>query len=1049
MNRRLLPLSLLLGGSGFCSLVYQTVWLREFRLVFGASTAASAAVLAIFIGGLGLGGLWLGERAERHPRPLALYAALEAGIALSAALTPALLALSRGVYLASGGSERLGGTLATALRLGLSALVLAVPTLLMGGTMPAAARAVVDEEDTRRRSFAVLYGANTLGAVLGSALTTFVFLEAFGSRRSLWLAALFNLGVALVAALVSHQSPAFSPSPAIRPAPAAPDETAEPARPAVARFALVAALLVGFVFFLMELVWYRMLGPLLGGSVFTFGTILAVALAGVGAGSFLYALLGDRRPATLGGFAATCLFEALFVALPYALGDRLAILAVVLRPLGAYGFGGHVVAWITVATLVIFPAAAVAGAQFPLLIGLLGRGREGVGREAGRAYAWNTAGAILGSLGGGFGLLPLLGATRLWCLVVVALVALGLGAAILRARDERAWSTLTTPLIIGSTALLFLLADGPTAAWRHSPIGAGRVPVAQIQSPQGLQGWLNAQRHGVRREFEGRESAVGLDESSGLSFVVGGKVDGNAIYDGPTQVMLGLAGALFHPDPRRSLVIGLGTGSTAGWLGAVPGMERVDVAELEPSMLRVAAECAPVNHQALANPKIHVILGDAREIGTVGQSRYDLVASEPSNPYRAGVASLFTRDFYEIAARRLAPGGLFLQWLQTYEVDFQAVRTIYATLRSVFPYVETWQLRDEDLMLVGSMTPIVHDADTLRGRIAAEPFRTALRDTWRVNSLEGFLAHHIARPSFADAVAAGEQGLVNTDDRCLVEFGFARGVAANGRSLSCADVSAAAEQRGEQRPVIGGQVDWSLVEDGRFAMPVLEGTAPALAATLTPEQWQRGLAHKHYVDGNLKGALEAWRAQPRPPSSPLELEIVAASLADAGEEESLALTAKIRPFHPAEAAGIEAWLRYRQGDFDATAAALEQSFEGHRTDPFPSHLVMQRAFTLAEDIAQRGPGLADRMFLALSRPFVLKALENHRLLSRLQIARKLGPTSRCLEAFAPLEPHPFWDGEMLAYRLACYEAQQHPLAPRAARDLADWRRSEPTAILGR
>jgi spermidine synthase len=1048
MNRRVLALALLLCGSGFCSLVYQTVWLREFRLVFGASTAASAAVLAIFIGGLGIGGLWLGERAERHPRPLALYAALEAGIALSAALTPALLGLSRWVYLASGGSERLGGVLATVLRLVLSALVLAAPTIAMGGTMPAAARAVVDDSDARRRSFAILYGANTLGAVLGSALTTFVFLEAFGSRRSLWLAALFNLGVALVAALVSHQSPAFaSPPPA--PADAAPAPPQQPARPAEIRFALVAALLVGLVFFLMELVWYRMLGPLLGGSVFTFGTILAVALAGVGVGSILYALLGERTPATLGGFEATCLFEALFVAIPYALGDRLAVLAVVLRPLGAYGFGGHVVAWITVAALVIFPAAAMAGAQFPLLIGLLGRGREGVGREAGRAYAWNTLGAILGSLGGGFGLLPLLGATRVWSLVVLALVALGLGAATLRARSERRASSLLAPVILGSAAALLLLADGPTAAWRHSPIGAGRVSVHQIQSPQGLRSWLNAQRHAVRRQFEGRESAVGLDESSGLSFVVGGKVDGNAIYDGPTQVMLGLTGAILHPNPRRALVIGLGTGSTAGWLGAVPSIERVDVAELEPSMLRVAAECAPVNHSALDNPKIHVSIGDAREIGTVGSTRYDLVASEPSNPYRAGVASLFTRDFYEIVARRLSDQGLFLQWVQAYEVDFQAVRTIYATLHSVFPYVETWQLRDDDLLLVGSMNPIAHDAARLRARVAAEPFATALRDTWRVNSLEGFLAHHVARPSFADALAAVERGVVNTDDRCLVEFGFARGVASNGRSLAFAELRAAADGRQEHHPAITGAVDWPLVEDARFTTPVIEGNAPTLSASLSPEQWQRGLTHKHYVDGNLKASLEAWRAQPRPPASPLEIEMFAADLADAGEAESLVFTAQIRPFHPAEADGIEAWLRYRQGDLDATTTALEQSFEGHRHDPFSSHIVMQRALSLADDVASRGPGHADRLFAALERPFVLKALENQRLLTRIQISRRLGPSPRCVAALAPLEPYPLWDGDLLAHRLACYEAQHHPLTAVAARDLAEWRRAEPTGVFGR
>src|SRR5580765_471091 len=170
------PVAALLFGSGFCALVYQVAWLREFRLIFGASTAASAAVLAIFIGGLGVGGLVLGSRADRHPRPLLLYATLEAIVAVSAALSPFLLTVARAVYLSSGGSLRIGTTGATILRMVLSVLVLAVPTLAMGGPLPAAARAASLATDTRRQDLAVLYAINTLGAVAGCLLSTFFLL---------------------------------------------------------------------------------------------------------------------------------------------------------------------------------------------------------------------------------------------------------------------------------------------------------------------------------------------------------------------------------------------------------------------------------------------------------------------------------------------------------------------------------------------------------------------------------------------------------------------------------------------------------------------------------------------------------------------------------------------------------------------------------------------------------------------------------------------------------------------------------------------------------
>src|SRR5262249_14420264 len=161
-------------------------------------------------------------------------------------------------------------------------------------------------------------------------------------------------------------------------------------------------------------------------------------------------------------------------------------------------------------------------------------------------------------------------------------------------------------------------------------------------------------------------SSVALDATDGLAMVVNGKIDGNARGDASTQVMGGVLGALLHPHPRRAMVIGFGTGSSAGWLAAVPSIEHVDVAELEASMLKIGRMCAPVNHAALDTPKLRVLLGDARETLLTVPARYDVIFSEPSNPYRAGVSSLFTREYYEAVAARLEEGGLFLQWVQMY-----------------------------------------------------------------------------------------------------------------------------------------------------------------------------------------------------------------------------------------------------------------------------------------------------------------------------------------------------------------------------------------------
>jgi spermidine synthase len=678
MKGRLLRVALLLFGSGMTALIYQVAWMRELRLIFGFSTAASAAVLAIFMGGLGIGGWLLGRRADASAVPLAFYGRLELLVAASAALTPFWVFLVRLAYIALGGTQRLGLAGGTVARLVLSTLVLSVPTVLMGGTLPAASRAVETEEDARRRFLAVLYGANTLGAVAGTLLSNFLLLETLGTRLTLWAACAVNALVGFAAVRLSAtregaegmrnagfgMRDAEAADPASRVSHLASERrearkkrrdggkqkkdeeagvvarvapTALPSR----GFVLAAAAIVGFAFFLMELVWYRMLAPLLGGSTYTFGLILAVALLGIGAGSAAYSFA--RRPtATLSGFAVTCALEALCLVVPYALGDRVALLAIFLRPIGAFGFGGYVAGWTLIAGLAVFPAAFVAGFQFPLLIALLGRGRENVGSDVGLAYAWNTIGGIAGSLAGGFGFLPLLSATGTWVFVVCLLAALGVLALLLSLSRGGDLARIGIAAGASAASLLLLTTPGPTAAWRHSPIGAGRAELGKA-SPNTVRDWLAGRRRDLAWQEDGVESTVALRKASdGYAFVISGKVDGSSRGDAATQVMGGLIGAAVHPNPRRALVIGLGTGSTAGWLAAVPSIERVDVVELEPAILRVARDCALVNGDVLHNPKVRVDIGDAREWLVTSREKYDLIFSEPSNPYRAGISSLFT-----------------------------------------------------------------------------------------------------------------------------------------------------------------------------------------------------------------------------------------------------------------------------------------------------------------------------------------------------------------------------------------------------------------------
>ena len=1034
--------ALLLFGSGFCALIYQTTWLREFRLVFGASTAASAAVVGVFMAGLGFGGIILGRRSETKAKPLAFYAKLELLIAISASLSPLLIFTGRHLYISFGGTEAMGLALGTVVRLILAALIIGTPTFLMGGTLPAAARAVVAGDDIERRAVGLLYGANTLGAVIGAAAGTFYCFENFGNRATLWLAAALNVAVALTGFHLSRSPVGLKPGRDSSPRPEI-EETRTVASPI---FVLTAAALVGFAFFLMELVWYRMLGPLLGGSTFSFGLILAVALLGIGLGGVAYGSFGLKRSASLEFFAVTCAVEAFFIALPYALGDRIAMAAMLLRPLGTIGFHGHVIAWTVLCSLVVFPGAFVAGLQFPLLIALLGKGKQCVGSHTGAAYSWNTIGALIGSLAGGFGFIPMFSAPGVWRMSIVLLCALGVIAAFLALGERRQWTVTVAPLTVALLTVVMLAATGPTAFWRHSEIGVGRL--TQFQgSPNDMRELMQSIRRLIIWETDGIESSVALNGGNGLAFIVNGRADGNAKGDAGTQIMSGLIGAALHPDPAKALVVGLGTGSTGGWLAAVPTMERVDVVELEPAIVKVAERCAPVNHNALLNPKLHLTIGDAREVLLTTREKYDLIVSEPSNPYRAGVAGLFTREYYQSVDRCLRPGGMFFQWVQAYEIDDRTMQIFYRTLGSVFSNIESWQTAGGDLLLLASHLPVHYDVEALRLRLAEEPFKSALPAAWRADGLEDFLGHYVGNVAVAQTLQHLTTGPLNTDDRTVIEFAFARSVnLTNGFQI--VNVRASAHGANADRPQdVDGEVDWSRVDEARLSMFASLSRAEQTQMTWSPQQRSRAAAFASYANGDLPAALRDWRAQSEEPKTLSQFALVAECMAAAGDSAAFPYIDKLAEILPWDAEAIRAELFWRTRRPEEAAETLEKLFRALHDEPWPSRELINRSLARAEGVANsdRSKIVADFLYNALRTPFSVFSNESDRLATELAIGIYLDGdqagkyTFQAVEAF---EPHILWQRQFLQVRKDCYSALHNFRAEQARRDFEEFMKRE-------
>lgn len=1000
---------------------------------------ACAAVVAIFMGGLGLGSYVLGKKIDTDKTPLRTYAKYELAVAVSAALSPFLVWCVEQLYYATGGSAVLGLGLSYVVRLVLATLVLGVPTFFMGGTLVAAVAAVQTKEDASRTQLGRLYGANTAGAVVGCLMTTFVTVEVFGVSRSLWLACLMNLLLAVYAFKSEREKPDAKKVEA----PAKPCRTEisgetwpdmnvgeqTPVRRGLktgsAYFLLFCSAWVGFAFFAMEMVWYRIFAPLLGGSSYSFGIVLSVALAGIAVGGAIFGRRRDQET-TMVLFALSCALEALFLVLPFAFGDSMATLTLALRPLGIFGFWGVVASWGIVATFVVFLPALLAGFQFPVLVSLLGSGKEDIGQDVGRVYAFNTLGAILGAVSGGFGLLAWMGANTLWVALTISLVGLsmtGLGLARRSLGSDRVRGTASA--VAAVFALCCTMADGPSAALRHSPIGAGRLR-DDLRDRVRLENRYRSTRRNIVWEADGREVTVGVSGRDAFAFVVNGKVDGNVRSDAGTQVMCALLGAILHGAPKQGLVVGLGTGMSAGWLAQVPTMKQVDVVELEPAILKMAELSAQANHDVLEQDNVQIHITDGREFLQTTDAHYDVIMSEPSNPYRVGIASLFSQDFYRSVQSRLSEDGVFVQWLQIYEVDAQTVRTVIATLGSVFPSVEIWQTQGGDLSLVARNKDEAHRLDQLETLVSQHPYDSALEKVWGVQGVSGLFSGFVASSGLAAKIAKEDEAWVDTDDSPVVEFGFSRTVG-KPSSVKLRSLRQAARASGADSPKVQGSFKELEAFEAQDVRSFYLGSAHGLFAPPSTDQSAqvRAKARTFARQNRHKDCLATWRTQSDMPKHPGDQIMLARAAALLGDDEVERYLSPVAQRNEVDGRLLRSFHQKAKGDFDGAARSLADAYRAAQQDFWFSRSTMQ--LLLGETVkilrSTKDSDLQRAVFDALGAPFAGRALDVLRKRTRLAIANTTQFKAFCGPALAPFEgPKRFpLELELMRARLKCYQ----------------------------
>jgi spermidine synthase len=735
-----LLLTVLTGAS---ALVYEVAWQKYLATLLGSHGEATAAVLAIFLGGLAAGYALFARVAARVARrhgaeqpahSLRLYGAVELAIGVHALLFPLLFGVAQALSL---WVPRGHPAPAFAFDVALSALLIGPPAVAMGGTIPLLTQALSRDVAHATRVHAWVYGGNTLGAFAGALAGGLWLVPWLGLDGTLRATACLNLFAGLAFVLLARSTGALAPV-------AAPGASGSAQAVRVASYVAV-ALLAGFSMMTLQTVFNRIGALALGSSHFTFAMVVAVFVLCIALGSLAVSALPRIPPGLVYG-SAWLLVGLLAGLYPFVAdaGYWAHAIRVLFQPLDAAFYPFHLLVFAAAFAVLALPIA-LSGALLPLLFHQLRREEADLGAVAGRLYAWNTIGSLLGALGGGYLLLIWLDLHHVYR---IALAGLALGAVVLTLRVRG-----TRPRPVDAVALLAIFgAIAALPAWDAERLTAGtfRMHEPMQFSFAGPDAFFSKRKLGeLRFHDDDPTSTVSVlepprrNERPNLAIVVNGKSDGSLFGDYSTMAMLALVPALFAEHPERCFVIGWGTGVTAGELGALEETRQVQVAEISQGVLDAAPLFDEGNQAASANPKVRTFRGDAYRILLQSPDRYDVIVSEPSNPWVTGVEMLYSLEFLEAARARLAPGGVYAQWIHLYETDRDTVELVLRNFSHVFPHVSVWFTQNSDLMLLG--LPSVAralDLARLEARFQRPDFRAGFARLG-IDRLPALLAHEL------------------------------------------------------------------------------------------------------------------------------------------------------------------------------------------------------------------------------------------------------------------------------------------------------------------
>jgi len=751
--------------SGATGLIYEVLWARMLGLVFGATTLAVSTVLAAFMGGLALGSALAGRFAQRIRKPLSVYGLMEILIAVYALLVPLLFRCIDHVYALIWQQLQPGYFSFSLWRFALSCVVLLVPTTLMGATLPVLAAALVRSSARDSNSVTRLYACNLAGAILGTLAAGFVLLPWLGVRSTIFVAAALNIIIGAIAIFLQRRAQSH-----VEPARVEESVVVDEGR----GFWFFAALVSGFVTIGTQVSWTRVLTMIIGSSTYAFSIVVALFLIGLAIGAWVVARK-DRSSKLRSTIMVVEVLTALSLLLSLFVLNEIPALLINL------GLRLHVASWegllalqILSATLLILVPAVLMGMVMPLVLVWAGsEGKRAVAR-VGRSYAINTVGAIAGAFITGFIFIPK-ASTRFTLLFAATCCLITAGVAyrpVSSSGDPALKRSLAIGLAFVFVIVLFIAA--PRMNLADLSIGAYDSLVRVIaQTREGVkEGDTTAgpNVHELLMYKEGPTATVSVRrDQDTVSMAINGRTNASdSIYDMPTQVMLGQLPLLIAPRIDNGLIIGYATGVTVGAMLQSP-IQSVTCVELEPGTVLGSEFFNHINNRPLDDPRTKLIIDDARTFLRVTPNRYDIIVSEPSHPWVPGVANLFTQEFFELGRERLKDDGIWVQWVQIYQLSTESLRSVLATYQKVFPHVLVFRVgglnKGKDLLLIGSNRPL--NLDRLSERFADQRIGTELARV-DLKSEADVRGWYVCDESKLGPAVAGAK--INTDDNMHIEM---------------------------------------------------------------------------------------------------------------------------------------------------------------------------------------------------------------------------------------------------------------------------------------